>query len=100
MAIAAAHQLIDHSSAWRAGEAAAWYRDAFTLEQRHLDALEQALDGVHRKGLGLDDLDDLGHGRRQGFDLGAVEEEELDLCHVRAASENTGPFDRVPLIRG
>lgn len=73
MAIAAAHQLIDHSSAWRAGEAAAWYRDAFTLEQRHLDALEQALDGVHRKGLGLDDI------TAESFPLGAIADDIAGL---------------------
>jgi len=75
MAIAATHQIIDHPSAWKASEVAAWYKDAFTLEQRHLDAVDQALAGVHKAGLGLDDI------TAETFPLGAMADDLAGLYH-------------------
>ena len=75
MAVPAAQQIVDHPSAWQASEAAAWYRDAFTFEQRHLDALDGALAGIHRQGLGLDDI------TAESFPLGAIADDIAGLYH-------------------
>lgn len=75
MAIAAAQPLIDQPSAWQAREAAAWYDQALTLERRHLDALDEALAGVHRQGLGLDDI------TAETFPLDAMADDISALYH-------------------
>lgn len=48
--------IIDHPGAWKAAEIARYYDHAFTFEDRHLEALDQALGQVRERGLGLDGI--------------------------------------------
>ncbi len=42
MAVAAESPIIEHPGAWTAADAAAWYEAPFTIEERHLDALDDS----------------------------------------------------------
>ena len=75
MAVAAQSPIIEHPGAWTAADAAAWYAAPFTLEERHLDALDQALRHVKAEGIELDDI------TAGDFPLDAIAGDIADIRH-------------------
>ncbi len=75
MAVAAESPIIEHPGAWTTADAAAWYAAPFTLEGRHLDALDQALRHVKAEGLELDDI------TADSFPLESIAGDVADIYH-------------------
>ena len=64
---------VDHPSAWRGSDFSSVDDISFFLEQRHLDALDQALQKVRAAGLDLNSVE------KRHFDLSAIADDVADI---------------------